>query len=108
GRSDKVSAVDTITGGRVFVQDLRFYNRALDSIEVARVGLVHEYIATAADQRRAGQSDRLYEVFLDNFDKPSLKLRTELPVLKTEEDDLRQRGATTMVMEEKKEREPVA
>ena len=108
GRSDKASAVDTITGGRVFIQDLRFYNRALDASEIAGVGPVREYLATAADQRSSNQTGSLYEMFLGSFDPLSQKLRTELAALRSEEDTMRQRGATTLVMEEKKDSEPVA
>jgi len=111
GRSDKDAAVDTITGGKVFVQDLRFYQRALTPLELAQIatpGLVRDYLATAADQRAADQSQALYELYLSGFDPPSQKLQTELAQLKAEEDELRPRGATTLIMEEKRDSEPVA
>ncbi len=111
GRSDKEGVVDTITGGKVFVQDLRFYQRALTPVDIAQIatpGLVREYLATPADQRAPEQSQALFELYLTAFDPPIQKLQAELAQLKSEEDEFRQRGATTLIMEEKKDSEPVA
>jgi hypothetical protein len=111
GRSDKDGAVDTISGGKVFVQDLRFYNAALTPFELAQIaasGLVRDFLATAADQRPTDQTNALYDLFLSGFDPPSQKLQAEMVKLKSEESELQGRGATTLVMEEKKDSEPVA
>ena len=111
GRSDKDAVVDTITGGKVFLQDLRFYQRALTPIELAQVatpGLVREYLATATDQRSAKQTQALFELYLTTFDPPIQKLQAEMAQLKSEEDEFRQRGATTLVMDERKDSSPSA
>jgi len=111
GRSDKDGAGDTLKNGKVFLQDLRFYNHALSGAEVGRLavaGLAREYLVTATDQRTVEQSNTVFDLFISAFDQPSEKLRAELAQLTAEEDQIRQRGATTLIMEEKKDTEPVA
>lgn len=107
GRSDSTGTSDTLKNGKVFVQDVRFYNQALTSIEAARLaaaGLVREHSTNPSDQ----SSNALYELYLTGFDPPSLQLQTQLAKLKTEEGQVRKRGATTLVMEEKQDSEPTA
>jgi len=111
GRSDKDGAGDTLKNGKVFLQDLRFYNYALSGAEVGRLAvaaLAREYLVIATDQRTVEQSNTVYDLFISGFDQPSEKLRAELAQLMAEEDQIRQRGATTLIMEEKKDTEPVA
>jgi hypothetical protein len=111
GRSDKDGVADTITGGKVFLQDLRFYQRALTPIEVAQIatpGLVRDYLATAKDQRTTDQAQAIFELYLTAFDPPIQKLQAEMVQLKSEEEEFRQRGATTLIMDERKDSEPVA
>ena len=111
GRSDKDGPGDTLKNGKVFLQDVRFYNQALSAPEVARLavsGLAKEYLVTAAAQRTVEQSNAVFELFISAFDPASEKLRTNLAQIKSEENQLRQRGATTLIMEEKKDSEPVA
>jgi len=111
GRSDKDGAGDTLKNGKVFLQDLRFYNCALSGAEVGRLAvaaLAREYLVTAAEQRTVEQSNTVFELFISGFDQPSEKLRAELAQITAEEDQIRQRGATTLIMEEKKDTEPVA
>ena len=46
GRSNNGKAAELITGGKVFIQDLRMYEKALTPLQVAQVaitGLVREY-----------------------------------------------------------------
>ena len=111
GRSDGTNATDTLTNGKVFLQDLRFYNRALSPVQIARLaasGLVREFLASAPDQRNSDQTNLVYDLYLSGFDGPAQKLQEELAQLKAQESPIRSRGATTLIMEEKKESEPVA
>jgi len=111
GRSDGTNATDTLSNGKVFLQDLRFYNRALSPVQIARLagaGLVRDFLAGAPDQRSAEQTNLIYDLYLGGFDGPAQKLQGELAQLKAEESQFRARGATTLIMEEKKESEAVA
>jgi hypothetical protein len=110
-RSDEAGPVDTLSGGKVFLQDLRFYDRALSGVELSRLaaaGLAPAYLATAPDQRTNEQLETVYDLFLRGFDKQLETLQNELAQLKTEEAKQRQRGATTLIMEEKSDSEPIA
>ena len=110
-RSDGTGTTDPIKDGKVFLQDVRFYGRALTQVEVAQLaasGLARDYFSAAADQRTPEQRDALYEMFLAGWDKDTRELQAGLAKLKTEEGEIRQRGGTTLVMEEKKDTEPVA
>jgi hypothetical protein len=110
-RSDKSGAADMLTDGKVYLQDVRFYTRALTPQQVARIaadGLVRDYATTAKEERSSDQTDSLYNLFLAGFDPSSQKLRAEMEKLKTEQAEVRERGATSLVMEEKKEGEPMA
>jgi hypothetical protein len=110
-RSEGDAVADTLGGGKVFLQDLRFYNQALSADEIGKLagdGLMRDFLATAAEQRTAEQTDRAYQFFLDLFDETGRQLATELDDLRRKEDPIRQRGATTLVMEEKKDSQPTA
>jgi hypothetical protein len=110
GRSDGHEVADAISGN-VFLQDFRFYKRALTAAEVGRLavaGLARDFITRPADQRGAEETNRIYELYLAGFDPPSQKLEAELAQLNSEGDPIRKRGATTLIMEEKKDSEPIA
>ncbi|HXU79029.1 MAG TPA: DUF1553 domain-containing protein [Methylomirabilota bacterium] len=111
GRSEGAGVADTLSGGKVFLQDLRFYNRALAATEIGQIagdGLVRDFLATAPEQRTAEQTNLAYQVYLDLFDEPNRKLASEMDELRQQEDGIRKNGATTLVMEEKKDSEPFA
>jgi hypothetical protein len=103
GRSGKDGAADVLSGGRVFLQDVRFYNKALPPEDIARLALSgltrDKAITNAADFK---------EAYLAGYDGQSQKLKAELVKLETTEDQLRQRGATTLVMQEKTDSKPIA
>jgi hypothetical protein len=110
GRSNKSGSADTLSNGKVYLQDLRFYEAALgpaDVVQLAVPGLVRDYLVH--DTNAGGTAtNHLYELFLGAFDKPTQVLQAELAQLKTEEEEVRQRGATTLIMEEKADSTPVA
>ena len=104
GRSGKDGALATVlSGGRVFLQDVQFYNKTLPAEDIARLalaGLIRDKgITNAADFKDA---------YLAGYDGPSQKLHAELSELETYKEQLRQRGATTLVMQEKADGKPVA
>ena len=111
GRTDHEKPVEMINGGKVFLQDFRFYNEALTAVEVARLasgGMVAARVADRNDKEAAAETNALFGLFLAAFDKPSQSLGAQLARLEDEEKPIRQRGATTLVMEEKKESKPTA
>ena len=111
-RSDGLEkTAQTLEKGKVYLQDLRIYDRALDSIEVARLcalGRVPDYLARPVSQRSTNETAEVFRLYLAGFDPPSLKLQKEMAGLKSEESVLRERGGMCLVMEEKKDTQPVA
>ena len=104
GRSGKEGTLASVlSGGRVYLQDVQFYNKTLPSEDIARLalaGLIRDKgITNAAD---------LKDTYLAGYDGPSQKLHGELSELETYKEQLRQRGATTLVMQEKADTKPVA
>ena len=110
-RSEGNGVADALGGGKVFIQDLRFYNQALNAGEIGKLagdGLMRDFLATEPEKRTAEQTNRAYQFFLDLFDETGRQLATELDDLRRQEEPMRQRGATTLVMEEQKDSEPTA
>ena len=111
GRSEGTNASDTLSGGKVFLQDFRFYNQALGPVQIARLaarGLVLDFLATNTEKRANEQTNLVYNLYLTAYDGPSQKLQNELAPLRAQESEFRARGATTLIMEEKQDSEPVA
>jgi hypothetical protein len=110
-RSDEKGPADTLKNGKVFVQDVRFYNRALAPAEAARLaatGLTRDFFAKRPDQRTAASTNLLSDLFLAGFDPIGAKLQADLAAIETEEGRMRARGATTLIMEEDQGTEPTA
>jgi hypothetical protein len=111
GRCDQEGISDALGNGKVFLQDFRFFNHALTRAEVAGVaapGLARDLLAGPADQRTTERTNTVFDLFLSGFDEPNRELETKLAGLETQESQLRERGATTLVMEEKKDTQPTA
>jgi hypothetical protein len=109
GRSDKEGSSDTLSGGKVFLQNVVFFNEALSGEDIARIagtGLVREFLAGPA--KSAERTNTLFDLFLAGYDEPTRKIQNELASLKGEEETFRQRGATTLIFEEKKDSQPEA
>ena len=102
-RSAKAEATNVLTGGRVFLQNCRFYDRALEPVDIARLAL-----AGLARDPAMVEAKNLKEAYLVGYDHPSRELAAQLARLETEEESIRKRGASTLVMEEKTDTEPAA
>jgi hypothetical protein len=103
GRTAKEGAADLLSGGRVFLQDVRFYDKVLEQTDVARLALA----GLTRDPAAAGDAG-LKETYLTAYDSTSQKLEAELAALEAAEEPIMKRGATTLVMEEKADTKPMA
>ncbi|MBL9202864.1 MAG: DUF1553 domain-containing protein [Opitutaceae bacterium] len=104
-------AAHPISGGAVWVQDLRHFARGFavnDAKFLAEPLETSAALATAAEKRTAAQKKRIREHFDAAVDGPALALAAQLDRLLGEEAALRSRGGITLVMEEKKDSEPFA
>lgn len=95
---------------KVALQDFRFYRRLLNPEEIqdlAEDSLVQHIVSLPEDKRTKEQQEIVLKYFLAGIDIPSRELRTRLDALRAEQGTLRQRGAISLVMEEKQD-EPFA
>ncbi len=101
----------SLSGGGVWVQDLRHYGRGFlvgGARELAEVIEAQAALATAHDQRTPDQKKSLRGHFVAAVDATTRSLAAQLDQSLAEEDRLRSRGGVTLVMEEKKNSEPFA
>jgi mono/diheme cytochrome c family protein/cytochrome c553 len=100
-----------LTGGGVWVQDVRHHRRGF-TVAQAKVdsAVIETHAALTAEPaaRTPAQTKLLREHFFDAADAPSLALHAQLDGLLATEATLRRRGGITLVMEEKKDSEPFA
>ncbi|MEO5715212.1 MAG: DUF1553 domain-containing protein [Luteolibacter sp.] len=99
-----------LNGGKVALQDFRFYRRLLEPGEIeslAKTSMLQQIVSLPADQRTKEQNDLLFNYYLANIDGPSRELDTRQDALKSEQITLRSHGSMSLVMEEKKD-EPFA
>ena len=109
GRSDNQAAADSLSGGKVFLQDLVFFDRAFgpqDAGRLAAKGLLADFLPSS--NKSTANTNALFKVFLAAFDEPSRKLQAELETLKAAENKIKSRGSTSLVFEEKTNSEPTA
>lgn len=109
GRSEKDGAGETLSGAKVYVQNVVFFTKALAATEVAQLagaGLVRELVA--GSNHSSDKTNTLFDLYLDGYDAPSQKIYAGLAALKAEEAKIKERGATTLIYEEKKDSEPSA
>jgi mono/diheme cytochrome c family protein len=103
GRSGKDGAADVLSGGRVFLQDVRFYDKVVAPEDIARLAL-----AGLTRGPAMVEPAELKNAYLIGYDRPRQDLSAELAKLETTEKVLRERGATTLVMQEKADTKPIA
>ncbi|MCB1132824.1 MAG: DUF1553 domain-containing protein, partial [Verrucomicrobiae bacterium] len=99
-----------LRGGKVALQDFRFYRRLLTPEEIAGIAetaLLSHVLALPVEQRTKEQMDSLYQYYLANIDAPSRELAAKLDTLKSEQAAVRGRGSVSLVMKEK-DAEPFA
>jgi hypothetical protein len=99
-----------LTGGKVALQDFRFYRRLLPTAEIsslAETALLQHIVSLPVAQRTKEQTEALFQYFLANRDEPTREIQTRLDGLKKKQADVRSRGSVSLVMEEKKD-EPFA
>ncbi|MGH7946729.1 MAG: DUF1553 domain-containing protein, partial [Opitutaceae bacterium] len=104
-------ATAVLTGGEVWVQDVRHYRRGFllaEAKELAAVIDANVAVPVAVAMRTDELKKLLRSTFLTAVDEPSLALAAKLDRLLAEEDVLRRRGGVTLIMEEKKDSEPFA
>lgn len=104
-------ATSLLTGGKVWVQDLRVFNRGFLANEVKEFSdEVDAYRALQAEpaKRTAPQKKMLREHFFAAEDAPSLSIIARRDPVRREEAGIRERGGLTLVMEERKDSEPFA
>ena len=104
-------AASPLTGGDVWVQDVRRYQRGFvagDLKPLADVIETRAALRTEPEKRSEVQKKLLRAHFLTAADLPAINIAAELERLLTEDDAFRRRGGVTLVMEEKKDSEPFA
>ncbi|MCW1883149.1 DUF1553 domain-containing protein [Luteolibacter flavescens] len=93
-----------LSGGKVALQDFRFYRRLLPADEITKLAhdsIVRSIVVTPAEQRRREQVETAYHYYLATADSISRDLAGKLDALKSEQATIRGRGSVSLVMEEK-------
>ncbi len=103
GRSSKDGAADGISGGKVYLQNVRFYQAALTGKDVARLALEGLIRPSVFDTN----SD-LTEAYLVGYNRESQHLIAEGAALKEKYKPIRERGGMTLITEEKSDTKPSA
>jgi len=103
GRSAKDGVGDVLSGGKVFLQDVRFYAKSLASEDIARLSLNGLMRGPAG-----AEPAEIKAAYLASYDRPRQKLTAELAELEATQETLRKRGTTTLVMQEKTDTKPTA
>ncbi len=104
-------AAAQVKDGEVWVQDVRRYSRgfvAADLKTLAEVTDVHAAFLADPEKRTAAQKKILRAHYLAAADEPAVKLAADLERLLGDDDLIRTRGGISLVMEEKKDTEPIA
>ena len=106
----RVDGDSKLTGGKVALQDFRFYRRLLaqNEIEVlSSFGKIAKTIATPRAKWTDAQSKELFDYFIEFVDQPSRDLVAKKDPLATELKAITDRGSVSLIMQEKNE-EPYA
>ncbi|MBK1826458.1 DUF1553 domain-containing protein [Haloferula rosea] len=99
-----------LQGGKVALQDFRFYRRLLPESEIASLAsgtMLQTVLAIPAAQRSDTQKKALYDYYLNSIDEPSRVLRTRINAIQSEQAEIKKRGSVSLIMREKNE-EPYA
>ena len=88
------------------LHDFRLYKRELSADEVGRLAkneIIRDLVAIHPDKRTKHQNEALLGFYLDDADGPYRDLKNRVAALEKEREEIRGRGATTLVMHEKAE-----
>jgi hypothetical protein len=106
------AATHGLTGGSVWVQDVRRYDRVFFVQQAAAdftdLAMVDQAFTTEPAKRTAAQKKALRAHYLATIDGRAMELAAKLDEFAAEERAMRPRGAITLVMEEKKNSEAFA
>ena len=93
-----------LVGGKVALQDFRFYRRLLSEAEIRRLASlsqIAEIVSTPRDKWSKDQLNQAFEYYLNHIDAPSIDLRAKKKPLDQEMTEIKNRGSMSLVMEEK-------
>jgi hypothetical protein len=110
-REPGASGDNRLQGGSAALQDFRFYRRLLSASEISALAqstLITGYLALPKEQRAPEKEKPIFEHYLAVVDPVMADLRGKLAKLEAEEKPIRDRGSVTLVMEERKDKKPVA
>ena len=96
--------------GNVALQDFRFYRKKLTGAEISHLAnnkMIGVWAAIPENKRTKEQNAALAEHYFTSVDAPSLELLREKDKLVAADGEIRKRGSSTLVFEEKNE-EPFA
>ena len=102
-RSSTNGPADSLSGGRVFLQDFRIYDKALAKEDVAKLALAG--LIRFPLEENVGALQHAYRVA---YDHPSQRLVAKLEKLEAKSKEIHERGATTLRMGEKSDSKPIA
>ena len=104
-------AGSALTGGDVWAQEVRRYDRGFAAAEAKTLAAVLDTQAALAvepAQRTAAHQQLLRTHYLETVDPASRQLAAKLDLLLTEDEAIRRRGGVTLVMEEMRDTEAAA
>ncbi|MGJ8726317.1 MAG: DUF1553 domain-containing protein [Roseibacillus sp.] len=103
-----------VTGGTVAIQDFRIYDRVLSAGELMTLADSNNFVplnvaaTTPLNEMSKIQQDALRRHYLNKHDGAYIDLKKKVAKLEKEQNELRKRGSVTLVMDDRKNREPFA
>jgi hypothetical protein len=88
----------------LLTQDLRLYERGLTNVEVKQLATstrLSSLLAKVAGKRTDAENKELYDWFMINLDTPTIELTKKASDVDAQLDQIKSRGAETLVMQEK-------
>lgn len=101
----RAGGANKLTGGKVALQDFRFYRRLLLDSEIKRLsslGQIASIISTPRDKWKDDQVKQVFDYYLTYNDALSAEIHAKKKPLDQELADIKKRGSMSLVMEEKK------
>ncbi len=95
---------DTRLKGIASMMSLQFFRKKLSHDEISKIAqrsTLNRLLTVPANQRDKNQKEALFDFYADQVDGPTKELVAKRTQLANEKDQLKKRGSTTLVMEEK-------